>query len=63
MPVRWILAPAPSAGRARPEPQRKAIKDDKDDPPCIRAKREYLAIVRGVGGQFICLGEGDRRSL
>jgi len=33
----------------------KAIKDDKDDPPCIRAKREYLAIVRGVGGQFICL--------
>jgi hypothetical protein len=36
----------------------KAIKDDKDDPPCIRAKREYVAIVRGVGGQFICLGEG-----
>ena len=36
----------------------KAIKDDEDDPPCIRAKREYLAIVRGVGGQFICLGEG-----
>ena len=45
---------------ARPEPQRKAIKDDKDDPPCIRAKREYLAIVRGVGGQFICLGEGGQ---
>jgi hypothetical protein len=38
----------------------KAIKDDKDDPPCIRAKREYLAIVRGVSGQFICLCEGGQ---
>jgi hypothetical protein len=37
----------------------KAIKDDKDDPPCIRAKREYLAIVREAGGKFICLGEGS----
>lgn len=36
----------------------KAIKDDEDDPPCIRAKREYLAIVRAVGGTFVCLGEG-----
>jgi hypothetical protein len=36
----------------------KAIKDDKDDPPCIRAKREYLAIVRAVNGKFICIGEG-----
>jgi hypothetical protein len=36
----------------------KAIKDDEDDPPCIRAKREYLAIVHAVGGKFICLGEG-----
>lgn len=36
----------------------KAIKDDKDDPPCIRAKREYVSIVRTAGGQFICLGEG-----
>ena len=36
----------------------KPIKDDKDDPPCIRAKREYLSIVRSVGGRFICLGEG-----
>jgi hypothetical protein len=36
----------------------KAIKDDEDDPPCIRAKREYLAIVRAVGGKFVCLGEG-----
>jgi len=36
----------------------KAIKDDKDDPPCIRAKREYLAIARVVGGKFVCLSEG-----
>jgi len=36
----------------------KAIKDDKDDPPCIRAKREFLAIVRGVAGKFVCLGDG-----
>jgi hypothetical protein len=36
----------------------KAIKDDEDDPPCIRAKREYLAIARRVGAKFICLGEG-----
>lgn len=36
----------------------KPIKDDEDDPPCIRAKREYDAIVRSVSGQFICLGDG-----
>ena len=35
----------------------KPVKDDKNDPPCIRAKREYEAIVRAAGGSFICLGE------
>ena len=31
----------------------KPIKDDKDDPPCIRAKREYESILRPVEGQFL----------
>ena len=35
----------------------KPIKDDGNDPPCIRAKREYEDIVRGVGGRFTCVGE------
>jgi hypothetical protein len=35
----------------------KAIKDDDKDPPCIRAKREYEAIVKDVGGMFYCTGE------
>ena len=35
----------------------KPIVDDKDDPPCIRAKREYLAIVDGAKGSFYCTGE------
>ena len=33
------------------------IKDDDCDPPCIRAKREYKAIVDSVSGTFICTGE------
>lgn len=33
------------------------IKDDDNDPPCIRAKREYEAIVSAVNGSFICMGE------
>ena len=37
----------------------KAIKDDGNDPPCIRAKREYEQIVRGVGGRFKCVGEPE----
>lgn len=32
----------------------KEIKDDKDDPPCIRAKREYEEIAKDVSGQFLC---------
>lgn len=35
----------------------KPIKDDDSDPPCIRAKREYEAIVKTVQGAFICTGE------
>lgn len=33
------------------------VKDDEIDPPCIRAKREYQAIVKAVGGSFKCVGE------
>ena len=39
----------------------KAIKDDGNDPPCIRAKREYDSIVQGVGGKFKCVGEPESR--
>lgn len=35
----------------------KPIKDDDSDPPCIRAKREYVAIADGVNGTFKCAGE------
>jgi hypothetical protein len=35
----------------------KPILDDYDDPPCIRAKREYLEILGGVGGRFLCTDE------
>ena len=38
----------------------KAIKDDHNDPPCIRAKREYESILRSVrGGEFRCVGEPE----
>jgi hypothetical protein len=37
----------------------KAIKDDDNDPPCIRAKREYEAIVKDAGGSFKCVGEPE----
>lgn len=33
------------------------IKDDDNDPPCIRAKREYVTIAKEVGGSFLCVGE------
>jgi hypothetical protein len=35
----------------------KPIKDDDSDPPCIRAKREYVAIAEQAGGAFYCTGE------
>lgn len=33
------------------------IKDDDNDPPCIRAKREYEAIAKEASGEFRCVGE------
>jgi hypothetical protein len=35
----------------------KTILDNKDDPPCIRAKREYESIAKEVGGEFTCVGD------
>lgn len=35
----------------------KPIADDDNDPPCIRAKREYLSIANNANGQFYCTGE------
>jgi len=36
----------------------KTITDDDADPPCIRAKREYQDILKGVTGTFTCAGDG-----
>lgn len=33
------------------------VKDDDNDPPCIRAKREYLSILDPVSGEFMCTDE------
>ena len=33
------------------------IKDNDNDPPCIRAKREYEEIAKEVSGEFRCVGE------
>jgi hypothetical protein len=35
----------------------KAISDDDNDPPCIRAKREYEDIATEAKGQFKCTGD------
>lgn len=35
----------------------KPISDDDSDPPCVRAKREYKAIVTDCNGSFKCTGE------
>ena len=40
-----------------------AIKDDDNDPPCIRAKREYKAIAKGANGSFKCVGEPENAPL
>jgi hypothetical protein len=37
----------------------KPVEDDDDDPPCIRAKREYLAILDDVNGEFKCVADGS----
>ncbi|MDR6523299.1 hypothetical protein J2789_005995 [Variovorax paradoxus] len=39
----------------------KPIQDDDSDPPCIRAKREYVSIVNGVSGKFYCTGEYPKK--
>ncbi|MNS24012.1 hypothetical protein D3C72_558440 [compost metagenome] len=41
----------------------KSIKDDDCDPPCIRAKREYRAILAEVKGEFVCVGDGGPEPL
>ena len=33
------------------------IEDDDDDPPCIRAKREYQLILKPGRGAFVCLAD------
>lgn len=38
------------------------IKDDDNDPPCIRAKREYKRIVDAAAGSFLCVGEEPSES-
>ena len=38
------------------------VKDDDNDPPCIRAKREYEAIVAPKRGSFKCVGEHPSES-
>jgi len=34
------------------------VEDNDIDPPCIRAMREYLAILEPVGGTFRCIADG-----
>ena len=36
----------------------KPIRDDDSDPPCIRAKAEYLSILEPVRGTFQCVADG-----
>jgi hypothetical protein len=38
------------------------IVDDDNDPPCIRAKREYTAIADAARGSFYCTGEYPKTS-
>ena len=40
----------------------KPIKDDDDDPACVRAKREYEKVAGDVRGQFRCVGEHPSES-
>ena len=34
------------------------ILDDDNDPPCIRAKREYKAMLKDAKGEFVCIADG-----
>lgn len=48
-------------GQARPGAEvlasSKPVKDDANDPPCIRAKREYKDIVASQDGVFTCIAD------
>ncbi len=37
----------------------KPILDDDNDPPCIRAKREYESILSPKKGSFRCVSDGS----
>uniref|UniRef100_A0A1I8APC1 CobW C-terminal domain-containing protein n=2 Tax=cellular organisms TaxID=131567 RepID=A0A1I8APC1_9BILA len=41
----------------------KKIVDDFNDPPCIRAKREYRSILRPVDGWFACTEENGSKGV
>ncbi|UCP11537.1 metallohydrolase [Pseudomonas sp. MM213] len=41
----------------------KTIVDDANDPPCIRAKREYQAILKDVDGWFACTEENGSKGV
>jgi hypothetical protein len=41
----------------------KTIVDDDSDPPCVRAEREYKAILKPVKGSFVCVGDGGPEPL
>jgi hypothetical protein len=35
------------------------VEDNENDPPCIRAKREYVSIIKPKGGEFRCVADGN----
>ena len=41
----------------------KPVFDDKNDPPCIRAKREYYKIASDCKGTFECVGDSSPKTL
>lgn len=41
----------------------KVVEDDDSDPPCIRAKREYVAIVDGQPDRVFCVGDSPNEVL
>lgn len=58
-----VVSPKAKSALAQAEPgatilsSSVAIKDDENDPPCIRAKREYLSILDPVRGEFRCIAD------
>jgi len=41
----------------------KPVKDDDNDPPCIRAKREYVEIAEDCSGSFECVGDSSPKAV